>query len=221
MVERIANMVRPNRIYTGTGDTGSTRLGDGTEVTKTHPRVEAYGAVDEANAAIGIVVAAIGTDADSALTESHRGALVEIQNDLFDVGADLARPIAPDEPSGEALRIVRAQSTHLEQLIDEYNDDLAPLASFVLPGGTILAAQLHLARTVVRRAERRVASLLNHEPEATNSEVLVYLNRLSDLLFVLARVANAPTSGDVNWVRARSHPSTDDPESDRGPSRTD
>lgn len=189
-------MVRLSKIYTRTGDDGACMLGDGARVPKTSPRVCAYGAVDEANAAIG---AAAVECASNSVGEPLRRALSLVQNDLFDVGADLCTPIAPDEQAGARLRVVPEQAARLERLIDEHNAALKPLDSFVLPGGTRLAATLHVARTAVRRAEREVAALLAAEPGATNAQTLVYLNRLSDLLFVLARVANAAGGGDVLW----------------------
>lgn len=189
-------MVKLNKIYTRTGDGGRTKLGDGVDVPKHSLRVEAYGTVDEANAAIGVCVASMGqTPSDPAL----RSVLIRIQNELFDVGADLCVPVAGDEKPGVALRMTPAEPARLEALIDEHNERLEALSSFVLPGGTPAAAGLHLARTVVRRAERLVAQLCEVEPKATNPEALVYLNRLSDLLFVLARVANDNGRGDVLW----------------------
>jgi cob(I)alamin adenosyltransferase len=200
-------MVRLSKIYTKVGDKGETMLGDGKLVPKHSPRVEAYGAVDEANSAIGLAITHCPD------TEAGRGmadALTAIQHDLFDVGADLCTPIAQGEPPGKRLRVVAAQRRRLEPLIDGFNAPLAPLNSFVLPGGTRLAAQLHAARTVTRRAERAVAALLASEPAATNPEALVYLNRLSDLLFVLARVANQPETaggaGDVLWRPGANRP---------------
>ena len=199
-------MVKLNRIYTRTGDAGSTGLGDGRRVAKDDPRVEAYGDVDDANGALGVAVS---------LCTPRRGPLKKlavllerIQNELFDVGADLCCPITPGERPGERLRITAEQAASLEPAIDHYNEPLAPLNSFVLPGGTPLACALHVARTVTRRAERRVATLKRLQPRETNEQAIVYLNRLSDLLFVLARAANrrgrgslAPAGkGDVLWV---------------------
>jgi cob(I)alamin adenosyltransferase len=190
-------MVKLTRIYTKSGDQGTTMLGNGASVPKHDLRVEAYGTVDEANAALGVALTAIpheqGTYSDL------RRALMRIQNDMFDVGADLCVPIAADEPEGKSLRVVEAQVTALEKLIDTYNEKLSPLNSFVLPSGTPLAAQFHLARTVVRRAERCTAHLAEVQPETTNPKALIYLNRLSDLLFVLARVANGWGDEDVLW----------------------
>ncbi len=189
-------MVRLNRIYTKTGDGGATGLGDGTRVAKDDPRVEAYGCVDEANSALGVAVAAAGTGVLAGLMQG-------LQHDLFDVGADLCRPIKGPEAAGSVLRITPAQTRRLEEAIDEYNDALKPLESFVLPGGTALAAALHVARAAARHAERRVVALHAARPAETNPETITYLNRLSDLLFVLARVANTPAhggGGDVLWV---------------------
>ncbi len=184
-------MVYLSRIYTKTGDRGDTGLGDGTRVPKDHPRVAAYGTVDELNAVLGLLLAA---HPDLSEADLLRG----IQNDLFDVGADLCRPQAPDEKPGQALRVREGQALRLEEAIDHYNAGLKPLNSFVLPGGRPAAAWCHLARTVCRRAEREVVTLARSEP--VNPQVIVYLNRLSDLLFVLARVANAGGQEDVLWV---------------------
>jgi len=190
-------MVKLTRIYTKSGDQGATMLGDGTTVPKHHLRVEAYGAVDEANAALGVAITTLPHDPGT-FAELRRQ-LTRIQNDLFDVGADLCVPRADGEAEGKSLRVTEDQVTYIEKLIDEYNGQLAPLSSFVLPSGTALAAQLHLARTIVRRAERRTAALLETEAGATNAQTMIYLNRLSDLLFVLARVANAWGDEDVLW----------------------
>ncbi|MEL6497566.1 MAG: cob(I)yrinic acid a,c-diamide adenosyltransferase [Planctomycetota bacterium] len=188
-------MVRLTKIYTRTGDGGETGLGDGSRVAKTDPRVEAYGTVDEANAALGLSVLACGDAGTRAL-------LVRIQNDLFDVGADLCTPLKAGEHVGDALRVTGGQTSYLEGEIDRVNADLESLTSFVLPGGSELAARLHIARTIVRRAERRVIEFAESEPGAAASEPIRYLNRLSDLLFVLARAANAGPDGggDVLWV---------------------
>jgi cob(I)alamin adenosyltransferase len=180
-------MVRLTRIYTKGGDRGETSLGDGSRVKKHALRVEAFGTVDEANAAIGL--ARLEAD-DEALRMLER-----IQHDLFDLGADLCTPETGrrDKP---ALRITAAQVERLEREIDQMNASLKPLDSFVLPGGTPLAAALHLARTVTRRAERLVVALADTEP--VNPEALKYLNRLSDHFFVLSRAANAE-NGDILW----------------------
>jgi cob(I)alamin adenosyltransferase len=191
-------MVKLTRIYTRTGDDGSTGLGDGSRVSKTDARVEAYGTVDEANAAIGWCL----TQLNAALPRhADLGALLRsIQHDLFDVGADLCCPVESGDKPGERLRISPAQTKRLEEAIDLHNQRLGTLTSFVLPGGTILAAALHVARTVVRRAERLTVDLAARQPAATNPETVKYLNRLSDLLFVLARVANDDGRQDVLWV---------------------
>jgi cob(I)alamin adenosyltransferase len=185
-------VVKLNRIYTKAGDKGTTMLGDGATVPKHALRVETYGTVDEANAAIGVAITALDTG-------PLRDALLHIQNELFDVGADLCVPVAKGEAPGKALRVTPHQVERLEKLIDEHNERLEPLSSFVLPGGAPPAAHLHLARTVVRRAERLVTRLLEAEPDATNPQTMIYLNRLSDLLFVLARVANDRGKKDVLW----------------------
>ncbi len=193
-------MVKINRIYTRTGDDGTTGLGTGARVLKTDPRVVAYGTVDEANAALGLCV----VESDACPADSQGRAvgrlLREVQNDLFDVGADLCRPIAEGEAPGSRLRVAAAQTARLERAIDEHNARLKPLDSFVLPGGSSLASALHVARTVVRRAERDAVELLHQQPVLTNIETVRYLNRLSDLLFVLARVANDDGARDVKWV---------------------
>ena len=184
-------MVVLNRIYTRTGDGGATRLANGAEVAKTNLRVEAYGSVDETNACLGLARLHTG---DDALLDPM---LKRIQNDLFDLGADLANPPAPDEDPALVLRVTDGQVTRLEQEIDQINADLSPLTSFVQPGGTPAAAALHQARTVCRRAERAAVHLAQTEPVATPA--LKYLNRLSDLLFVAARRANGQGSLDVLW----------------------
>jgi cob(I)alamin adenosyltransferase len=189
-------MVKLTKIYTRTGDKGTTGLGTGARVAKDHIRVEAYGEVDEANAALGVAIVAC----DSGSLTELAGLLRSIQQDLFDVGADLCVPIESGEEAGSRLRVQSTQTQRLERAIDRYNDPMPSLTSFVLPGGTAAAAALHVARTVARRAERRVVSLLAAEPDATNPETVKYLNRLSDLLFVLCRVANQNGSGDVLWV---------------------
>ena len=187
-------MVYLSRIYTRTGDDGETALGDGTRVPKDHPRVAAYGAVDELNAVLGLLLAQQPPAPEADLLQA-------LQNDLFDVGADLCLPQPPTEPAGQKLRVRPEQAARLEAAIDRLNAALAPLTSFVLPGGTPAAAWCHLARTVCRRAERAVVTLMLNEP--VNPQVVVYLNRLSDLLFVLARVANRGGQADVLWVPGR------------------
>jgi len=184
-------MVRLTRIYTRGGDKGETSLGDGSRVPKQALRVEAYGTVDEANAAIGL--ARLHTDSD---TDAMLG---RIQNDLFDLGADLCTPEASERAArkGGALRITAAQVARLEAEIDAMNAGLRPLDSFILPGGTPAAAYLHLARTIVRRAERLVCALAAEE--RINPEAVKYLNRLSDHLFVLGRRVNDNGAADVLW----------------------
>ncbi|WP_299952113.1 cob(I)yrinic acid a,c-diamide adenosyltransferase [uncultured Modestobacter sp.] len=182
--------VRLTRIYTRTGDAGQTHLGDMSRVSKTDPRLVAYADVDEANSSIGVAIA-LGAPSTE-LTELLRS----IQNDLFDVGADLSTPVHPD-PEHPPLRVTPAYTERLEAACDVANEELPALTSFVLPGGTPLAALLHTARTVARRAERSVWGLLEADGERTNPETAKYLNRLSDLLFILARAANP--EGDVLW----------------------
>src|SRR3954447_2680953 len=186
-----SSTVHLTRIYTRTGDDGTTALGDMSRATKTNPRVAAFGDVDEANSTIGVAVAL------GALPAEVIDLLTTVQNDLFDVGADLCTPIVPD-PQWTTLRIDATYVERLEAACDTYNADLPALDSFVLPGGTSGSALLHVARTVTRRAERSTWELLHTDPDATNPLAATYLNRLSDLLFILARVANAAT-GDVKW----------------------
>ncbi|MBL0926260.1 MAG: cob(I)yrinic acid a,c-diamide adenosyltransferase [Phycisphaerales bacterium] len=196
-------MVRLTKIYTKVGDAGQTMLGDGKMVAKHDLRVEAYGTVDEANAALGMAIADFPSAGGAGgPIEEIRSRLVAIQNDLFDVGADLCVPVEPGEQAGARLRIVPTQVERIEKAIDRYNEPLAALNSFILPGGTRPAAHLHLARTIVRRAERSVTALQQAEPQRCNPLAMIYLNRLSDLLFVLARVLNSSESGgagDVLW----------------------
>lgn len=189
-------MVKLTKIYTKSGDGGATSLGNGRRVAKTHLRVEAYGTVDEANAAIGVAVVALREHPGG---DTLRADLEAIQHDLFDVGADLCTPVDTDEEEGARLRIQTAQTERLERSIDGYNAGLAPLSSFVLPGGSAAAAALHVARTVTRRAERLTVALAESEPDAVNDEAVKYLNRLSDLLFVMSRVANDNGRADVLW----------------------
>ncbi|MBB3265653.1 cob(I)alamin adenosyltransferase [Azospirillum sp. OGB3] len=184
-------MVKLTRIYTRGGDRGQTSLGDGRRVPKHDPRVTAYGTVDEANAVIGLV--RLHT-ADQPETDAM---LSRIQNDLFDLGADLCTPEAADPPY-PPLRVLESQVDRLEAEIDAMNADLAPLTSFILPGGSPAAAHLHLARTVVRRAERLMTELAEVEP--VNPAAVKYANRLSDHLFVLGRKLNANGAADVLWV---------------------
>lgn len=185
-------MVKLNRIYTRTGDAGETGLGDGARVPKHAPRVAAYGTVDELNATIGLTRLHAAGELDAALARA--------QNDLFDLGADLCTPDFEGDAAAARprLRVVAAQVARLEAEIDAMNADLQPLRSFVLPGGTPLAAHLHLARTVCRRAERLAVALAR--AESVNPEAVRYLNRLSDWLFVAGRVANDGGRADVLWV---------------------
>lgn len=193
-------MVKLTKIYTRTGDDGTTGLGTGARVSKSGPRVSAYGEVDEANAVLGWAIIECEREASASPLGRIASMLRRIQNDLFDVGADLCVPIASNEEAGTRLRVTAEQTTRLERWIDEFNQGLPALTSFVLPGGTPAGAALHAARTVSRRAERATVALREAEPGATSTEVVRYLNRLSDLLFVLSRVANGNGAGDVLWV---------------------
>jgi cob(I)alamin adenosyltransferase len=187
-------MVYLHRIYTKGGDAGQTSLGDGTRVPKTHLRIRAYGGVDELNSVLGVALA-------NELPEEIDSILRRVQNDLFDLGADLCVPesVAGQASSGsQPLRLTAAQVERLERWIDAFNERLRPLESFVMPGGTRAAANLHLARSVCRRVEIAVFELAGEEQ--INSQVAMYLNRLSDLLFVLARVANNDGRNDALWV---------------------
>jgi cob(I)alamin adenosyltransferase len=186
-------MVTLNRIYTRTGDGGDTRLASGEPARKTSLRVEAYGSVDEANSALGL--ARLSTAKDAVLDAM----LARIQNELFDLGADLATPTRAEKADRPALRILPEQVLRLEGEIDRLNGELAPLTSFVLPGGTPAAAALHPARTISRRAERIAVALDDAEPGEVSRTALSYLNRLSDFLFVASRWANARGAGDVLW----------------------
>jgi cob(I)alamin adenosyltransferase len=188
-------MVYLSRIYTKTGDAGETGLGDGTRVPKDHPRVTAYGSVDELNAILGTLLVQVPGMPETELLKT-------IQNDLFDVGADLC---VPQPPAGQADKRLRVQPSHAERLekaIDRLNAQLQPLKSFVLPGGSVSAAWCHFARTVCRRAERDVVTLA--QSESVNPQVIIYLNRLSDLLFVLARALNDNGRNDVLWVPGKN-----------------
>jgi cob(I)alamin adenosyltransferase len=185
-------MVNLTRIYTRTGDAGETRLGDMSVTTKTDLRLEAYSTVDEANAHIGVAIAGGG------LTDHVVAVLTHVQNEMFDVGADLCNPIVPD-PEYPPLRIEQGSIDRLEQWCDHFNEDLEKLRSFILNGGTPASAHLHVARTVVRRAERAGWAAYALHGETMNKLALGYLNRLSDLLFILARHANREI-GDVLWV---------------------
>lgn len=184
-------MVNLTRIYTRAGDDGSTSLGDMSRTRKTDLRLQAYADVDEANSAIGTALA-LGNLPDEVVS-----VLTRIQNDLFDVGADLCNPIVPD-PAYPPLRVEAGDVERLERECDRFNDQLEPLRSFILPGGSPGAALLHVARTTVRRAERSTWKALDEYGEAMNPLTAAYLNRLSDLLFILSRIANLP-GGDVLW----------------------
>jgi cob(I)alamin adenosyltransferase len=192
-------MVYLSRIYTKTGDQGETALGNGSRVPKDHPRVTAYGSVDELNSVLGLVLTQTSAAADQ---KDALALLRDIQNDLFDVGADLCVPLPANASQDSRLRVRPAQVQNLEYAIDRWNAGLEALRSFVLPGGSALAAWCHLARTVCRRAERDVVSLAR--TEAVNPQVVIYLNRLSDLLFVLARVLNRNGKDDVLWVPGKT-----------------
>lgn len=186
-------MVKINKIYTRTGDDGTTGLVDGSRVAKHDARMEAIGAVDEANSALGLAICAVDGEV--------RAVLIRVQNDLFDLGADLATPAGADgdfTPGEMTLRMVPGQATWIEERIDAANEYIAPLTSFVLPGGSEAAARLHVARASVRRAERAMTALASEAP--VNPAALTYVNRLSDLLFVLARGANEGGKADVLWV---------------------
>jgi cob(I)alamin adenosyltransferase len=191
-------MVVLNKIYTRTGDDGTTALGTGERRKKYDLRISAYGTLDEVNAAVGI--ARLHTSGDAALD----AALSRIQNDLFDVGADLTTPGRGKGPGGARLTVTATQVSWLESEIDRLNASLAPLKSFVLPGGTPAAAYLHLARTVCRRAERLIAELKDRPGESVGDEVLQYVNRLSDYLFVASRHANGKGARDVLWQPGRN-----------------
>lgn len=191
-------MVYLNRIYTRSGDQGNTSLGTGERVPKTHPRIAAYGGVDELNAVLGMVLT-------SGLPDPMARMIRHIQNDLFDVGADLCIPqsVGEGEPTeSTSLRIIPDQVARLEKWIDDCTERLSPLESFILPGGTPQASHLHLARTVCRRVELAVCALAEVSP--VNEQAVIYLNRLSDLLFVLARAANDWGRGDVLWVPGKN-----------------
>jgi len=188
-------VVKLNKIYTRTGDDGTTGLVDGSRSPKHAPRMTAIGAVDEVNSALGLACVALAGSA-------YAAPLARIQNDLFDLGADIATPEADFAPSPMALRIVPGQVAWLESEIDGLNADLAPLTSFILPGGSEAAARVHLARAIARRAERDLCAAAAEV--AINPQALAYLNRLSDYLFVLARAINQGASGDVLWVPGAS-----------------
>lgn len=185
-----AKLVRLNKIYTRTGDSGETGLVDGSRISKAHPRAAAIGDVDEANSAIGLALLHVRD-------ERHRAMLGRIQNELFDLGADLATPGEDFAPGEMTLRIVQDQVDRLEREIDSMNEELEPLRSFILPGGGAGAAHLHLARTIARRAERSVVEAAGEM--ALNPLALTYINRLSDHLFVLARLVAKAQGGDILW----------------------
>lgn len=191
-------MVKLNRIYTRTGDDGTTGLGTGARVKKFDLRVEAYGTVDEANSTLGIARLHAAGELDDMLAR--------IQNDLFDLGADLCTPDEGKKLSYEPLRILPSQVARLEAEIDAMNERLKPLKSFILPGGSALAAHLHLARTITRRAERIVFALIDQPDEVVGEPARQYINRLSDHLFVMARIANAEGRDDVLWVPGLTRP---------------
>ena len=191
-------MVVLNRIYTRTGDTGETSLGSGDRVSKAHLRIQAYGTVDETNAVVGVVRLHTGGLA------KLDAMLARIQNELFDLGADLCVPDTGKDLGYEPLRILPKQYERLEQEIDELNGELSALRSFVLPGGHPAAAHLHVARTVCRRAERLIVELRSHDGEPVSAGAIAYINRLSDFFFVASRFANAQGAGDVLWVPGKT-----------------
>ncbi|WP_065377263.1 cob(I)yrinic acid a,c-diamide adenosyltransferase [Ensifer adhaerens] len=191
-------MVKLNKIYTRTGDNGTTGLVTGPRRLKSDLRVDAYGAVDETNAFVGLA------RQHTADVPALDDALMRIQNDLFDLGADLATPDTGEPPQYEPLRIVTAQVTWLETEIDRLNAELEPLRSFVLPAGSPASAALHVARTVARRAERQMVALANVEGEIVSKEAIAYINRLSDFLFVAARSANDKGQADVLWIPGKN-----------------
>jgi cob(I)alamin adenosyltransferase len=194
-------MVVLNRIYTRTGDAGETALGTGERVSKAHLRIQAYGTVDETNATLGIVRLHTATPDMQKLDQM----LARIQNELFDLGADLCVPDTGKDLGYEPLRILPKQYERIEAEIDELNGELSPLRSFVLPGGHPAAAHLHLARTVCRRAERLVVELAAHQGEHVSEGAVAYINRLSDFFFVASRWANAKSAwGDVLWVPGKT-----------------
>ena len=183
-------MVKLNKIYTRTGDGGDTGLADGSRIPKEHPLSQAIGDVDEANSAIGLALLHVDDDAARAMLRA-------VQNELFDLGADIATPADDFTPNAMTLRVVGAQIDRLEREIDSMNESLEPLRSFILPGGSAGAAHLHLARTIVRRAERSTVAASRHVP--LNPLARMYLNRLSDHLFVLARLLAKGAGGDILW----------------------
>ena len=195
-------MVYLNRIYTKSGDAGTTSLGDGTRIPKTHPRIGAYGAADELSAVLGVAIA-------SGLPDEIALQLRRVQIDLFDLEADLCFPETEEPPERPLLRVTERQVETLERWIDEATERLVPLTNFILPGGSLAAAHLHLARTVCRRVEIDVLRLA--EQERINPQVAIYVNRLSDLLFVLARLANDEGRADVMWVTGENRDRSEKP----------
>ena len=191
-------MVKLNKIYTRTGDGGTTGLAAGPRRSKADLRIESFGAVDEANAALGLALLHAGDRPELAAM------LTRIQNDLFDLGADLATPDTGEVQEWEPLRIIDAQVERLEKEIDLLNGELSPLNSFILPGGSALSAHLHLGRTIARRAERLMVALKEKDGEIVSAAALKYVNRLSDFLFVAARYANEKGKADVLWVPGKN-----------------
>jgi cob(I)alamin adenosyltransferase len=194
-------MVKLDKIYTRGGDAGMTSLGSGERRRKDDLRVEAYGTVDEANSFIGLARAALEGHEDCTVVDPM---LAAIQNDLFDLGADLCRPRGKDDLDDKALRVMNSQVERLEREIDQLNDELAPLKSFVLPGGSWASSGLHVARATVRRAERIMVALAAEPMETIGEAPLKYVNRLSDFLFVAARYVNRRGEGDVLWTPGRN-----------------
>jgi len=208
-------MVRLNVIYTRTGDKGETGLGDGSRRPKSDPRVQAMGDVDETNCAIGLAILAVRNSSDAA-DLAIEPVLTRVQNDLFDLGADLCVPKQAHEAPGAALRVAPSQVKGLEDAIDALNAKLHPLRSFVLPGGTAAAAALHQARAVCRRAERAMVALAAIEGEEVAEAALAYVNRLSDYLFVAARAANDFGRSDLLWVPGANQSENEDQAEDDG-----
>lgn len=191
-------MVKLNKIYTRTGDNGSTGLTDGSRVAKHSPRPQAYGSVDELNSSLGLVYLCLNNNNTDNKRIEIKNLIKEIQNDLFDLGADLSTPISETKERYPPLRIKKTQVEKIEQQIDKFNSNLKPLNSFILPGGTEASSLLHMSRTIARRAERDTSLLGSEEP--INAQSLIYLNRLSDLLFVLCRVLNENGLKDILWI---------------------
>jgi len=191
-------MVKLNKIYTRTGDNGSTGLTDGSRVATHAPRPQAYGSIDELNSSLGLVYFCLNNNSTDNKFIEIINLIKEIQNDLFDLGADLSTPISKTKEKYPALRIKKTQVEKIEQKIDKYNSSLKPLNSFILPGGSEASSLLHMSRTIARRAERDTSLLGSEEP--INAQSLIYLNRLSDLLFVLCRVLNENGLKDILWI---------------------